>query len=514
VPQPRLKALGNKSFKPVAQTVGTHEFDPSHQDLDKFSILAKAYVVDGSDKVTICETNGQAALEADHYQVFQMWCLSRSLFTLPPASPPVSLPPTPPLSPLSLSSRALPYSRSAPAAIPTSSALSPSASLLPLDTPRGLSSDPTLNSHMSYPTSGDSSRPVSSVSPSNSPSPQRVSSATQIISSPQSALSTPSTTSTRSPTNFPRRPSSAAFLANRPRTQTSLQRPSSSTPSLLPNETSISPSLRHVGEGTLDDSDSSSNESDLSSLPSAPALSPTVQALSRTGFSITRPHPSPLSRVAAASHQTWTEDEREVDDDSPSPASSDTESDEAAPTRTRTRSQSLRRRAARRRSCSATRARPPVAVSTTQLPLAGAVSPLVLARPGSRSSTRTVTAHDDGEHEPFLPPAQTASSSRVASAGKSISDGLFGPSADPHGYGLGREHGDSLGVQDVYVRSTVRRRLEDVREAIRAALREALEERAEAGDVQTCAMVALVASEELRIGTRRVQLFVEAYVGA
>lgn len=69
-------------------------------------------------------------------------------------------------------------------------------------------------------------------------------------------------------------------------------------------------------------------------------------------------------------------------------------------------------------------------------------------------------------------------------------------------------------MQDVYVRSTVRRRLEDVREVIRAALREALEERAEAGDVQTCTMVALVASEELRIGTRRVQLFVEAYVGA
>src|SRR5260221_7815020 len=89
----------------------------------------------------------------------------------------------------------------------------------------------------------------------------------------------------------------------------------------------------------------------------------------------------------------------------------------------------------------------------------------------------------------------------------SMSDGLFGPGGDPHG------HGDVPDAQDVYARSSVRRRVEDVREAIRAALREALEERAEAGDVQTCAVMALVASEELRIGMRRVQLFVEAYIG-
>jgi len=89
-----------------------------------------------------------------------------------------------------------------------------------------------------------------------------------------------------------------------------------------------------------------------------------------------------------------------------------------------------------------------------------------------------------------------------------MSDGLFGSSAE-------RANGDALlDAQDVHVRNAVRRRVQDVREAIRYALREALEERAEAGDVQTCAMMALVASEELRIGTQRVQLFVEAYIGA
>jgi hypothetical protein len=477
--------------------VGTHVFDPSHQDSDRFSVLAKGYILDGSDKVTICEINAQIALQADHHQVFQIWCLLRSLFTPLPTSPRISRPPTPSLSPLPLSSRILPHSRSAPAAIPTSSTI-PSPSPSP-NTPRGLSCDPTLSSHSPYPTTVDSPHPLSSASPSNSPSPQRLSNAAQVISSPQSVFSTPSTTSTRPSSHFPRRSSSAAFLANRPRSITSPGQSSVSTPSLVPSDNPTSPSLRHVGEGTLDDSDSSGNESDLSSLPSASALSPATQAFSRTAFSTTHPHPSPLSRVAAAGHQTWTEDEREADDDWPSPASSDTESDVAtAPTRPRARSQSLRRRAARRSSRSATRG----PSGPMQIP---PVSALVLARPSSRSSMRTVTALDDGEHESFFPQGQPTNASRVASVGMSVSDGLFGSGADPHG--------DASDVQDIHARNNVRRRVEDVREAIRCALQEALEDRAEAGDVQTCAMMVLVAPEGLLIGPRRVQLFVEAYIG-
>jgi hypothetical protein len=500
VPLSKLKALGNKPFKPVIQSVGTHEFDSSHQDLNRFSILAKRYVIDGPDKVTICEINAQVALQAEHYQVFQMWCLLRSLFSPAPASPRVSRPPTPPLSPLSLSSRILPHSRPAPPAITTSSSvLSPTASLPPPDTPRGLSSDTMLNSHTPYPTSGDSPRPASSASPSNSPSPRNVSNTAQVNSSPQSALSTPSTTSARSPTIFSRYPSSTAFLANRPRGFSSIRRPSVSTPSLVPSDNSTSPSLRHVGEGTLDDSDSSGSESGLSSLPSASVLSPTTP---RTAHSIGHPHPSPLSRIAAAGHQTWTEDEREVDDDSPSPASTETESDgEMAPMRTRARSQSLRRRAGRRSSHSATRVAAPGPIQP--VPISAAAH--VLPRPSSRSSLRTVTAHDDGDHEPFIPSAQLTNDSRVTSVTKSLSDGLFGSGKD--------SHGAALDAQDVYVRNSVRRRVEDVREAICCALREALDERAEAGDVQTCAMVTLVAEGVLRIGTHRVQLFVEAYIG-
>ncbi|KAI0003209.1 hypothetical protein BJV74DRAFT_812265 [Russula compacta] len=501
-PKTRLSALGNKPFKPVVQSVGTHVFNSSHQDSDRFSVLAKGYVVDGSDKVTICEINAQIALHADHHQVFQMWCLLGSLFAPAPVTPDISRPQTPSLSPLPLSSRILPHSRSAPAAIPTSSSVpSQSDPFPPPNTPRGLSSESMLSSHAPYTTAGDSPHPVS---PSTSPSPQRVSNPTQVISSPQSVLSTPSTTPARSPSIVPRRTPSASLLANRSRALSSLQWPSTANSS-GPGDNSSSPSLRHVGEGTLDDSDSSGSESDLSSLPSASAISPVAQALSRTAYPITQSHSSPLSRIAAAGHQTWTEDEREVDDDSPSPASSETESDfETAPARTRARarSQSLRRRVARRGSVSATRVA--VAVGSTQAATgaaAAAVSPLVLARPGSRSSMRTVTAHDDGggEHEPFLPPpARPTSASRVASVGKSVSDGLYGSGA---GADCDASSSSLLNAQDVYMRNSVRRRVED-----------ALEERAEVGDVQTCAMMALVASEALRIGTRRVQLFVEAYI--
>src|SRR5580692_9922160 len=99
MPLPKLKALGNKPFKPVVQSVGTHVFNSSQQDSDRFSVLAKGYVVDGSDKVTICEINAQIALQADHHQVFQMWFLLGSLFVTAPVTTEISRPQTPSLSP-------------------------------------------------------------------------------------------------------------------------------------------------------------------------------------------------------------------------------------------------------------------------------------------------------------------------------------------------------------------------------------------------------------------------------
>jgi hypothetical protein len=448
--------------------MGTHVFGYSHQDSDRFSILAKGYVVEGSDKGQVCEINAQIALQADHRQAFQMWCLLRSLFTPNSTSSSTSQPSTPPLSPLPLSS---------------------SISLPIPDTTKASSfSDCVAKPHSPYLSSGDSPHPVSSAPASNSPSPRRVSSTTQVTASPQSVLSASSATSSRPPSLLSQRPSNTAntaFLPSRSRALTSFRRPSVSTFSLAPSDNSTSASLRHVGEGTLD-SDSSDSDSDISSLLSTSALSPTAQAFPRMALSAA---PSPLSRVAAAGQHTWTEDEREVDEDSPSPASTETESEgETARKPIRARSQSLRRRTGTR-SRSSTLAVPPTPAPPLQ-------------RPGSRSSMRTVTAHDDADHEHF-PPVLTGTSrvaSRVASIG--VSDGLFAvPSVD------------ASDTRDVYARNEVQRRVEEVREVIRKALQEALEEYADAGDVQTCAMMALVASRELGLGRQRVQLFVEAYIG-
>ncbi|KAI9433933.1 hypothetical protein H4582DRAFT_2112706 [Lactarius indigo] len=375
-----LKALGDKSYNPTVQSIGTHVFDHADQDSERLSVLAKGYVVEGSDKGKLCEINAQIALQADHCQVFQMWCLLRSLFTPNSTSSSISQPSTPPLVSLTI----------------------------PETTKASASFDPMVKPHSPYPSSGDSPYPVSSTPASNSP-------ATQVTASPQSALGVSSTTSPGPPSLFSRRPSIPAFLPNRPL----------STPSLAPTDNSTLSSLRHVGEGTLDDSDSSGSDSDISSLPSASALSPTAQAFPRTTLSTA---PSPLSRVAAAGQQTWTEDEREFDEDSPSPASTETESEgETTRKHIRARSQSLRRRAGAR-SRSSTLAAPPIPAPPLQRP------------------------------------------------------------------GFAQQHAD------------------EVRDVIRKALQEALEEYADAGDVQTCAMMALVASKELGLNRRRVQRFVEAYI--
>ncbi|KAI0263800.1 hypothetical protein BC834DRAFT_1042684 [Gloeopeniophorella convolvens] len=483
----KLKALGDRPYNSISQSVGAHSFDPSHQGLDRVAVLAKGYVFDNPDKVQVCEMNAKVALEANHQQAFQIWCLLQSLLT--PTSPPPTRPPTPPLSPLPLTSRILPHSHSAPAAIPTSSSVTANAPAPP-DTPRGLPSDHASKQISTHPSTGGSPHRVVSNPVSNSPSPQRLS-ASQITASPQSALSTPSPNSSRPPSLFSRRPSNAGFPPNRPRALSSFRRLSISSPSPVPSDSAnatLTPSLRHVGEGTLDDSDSSGSESDLHEfLPSASAVSPTGQSFARLPLV----HPSPLSRVAG--QQTWTEDEREADDDSPSPASTETESEDgSAPKRIRARSLSQRRRV-KTRSRSSTLAAP-------QTP----APPLV--KQGSRSSMRTVTAHDDADHERSAAAIQPAGASRVASrvASIGVSDGLFGSNDDNL---LGPED-----MQEVWARNEIRRRVEEVREATWVALREALEECAGNGDVQTCAMMALVAPKDLRMSEQRVKRFLEAYI--
>lgn len=172
-----------------------------------------------------------------------------------------------------------------------------------------------------------------------------------------------------------------------------------SVPSSSPGDRNVS-SLRHVGEGVLDDSDSSSSGTDgdeegsetagaKSSDPEIsfrPLHSPLLTSLRMM------PVPSPLSRVA--SHHAWTEDEldggcKDEDEDededegsSPSPQSTDTDSDgSTSPSKARRLSRSSRRSSGHKKSRSR---------SSTVASLLAPPRPLI--HRDSRGSIRTVTA--------------------------------------------------------------------------------------------------------------------------
>ena len=226
---------------------------------------------------------------------------------------------------------------------------------------------------------------------------------------------------------------------------------SAPTPSESPSMASASDrSLRHVGEGALDDSDSSDGAASESVAEShasevdhveAPLTAPVKlrvsKARSMSAGRVGPAHPSPLSRLAG--QQQWIEDDdragrstapapvpcptghikRPIEDESPSPVSSDTdgersdESEGEVPQRAvRMKSRSRSRKAARRFK---TRSRSSTVASLAAAPLplvvsparsspsrAAAVSPktcAALERTGSQSSVQTVIAASLREQE-------------------------------------------------------------------------------------------------------------------
>jgi WD repeat-containing protein 24 len=164
-----------------------------------------------------------------------------------------------------------------------------------------------------------------------------------------------------------------------------------------PTERSAS-NLRHVGEGVLDDSDSSSPKSDEEGdeADETAGVKPSDPEILRPAHSPLLPSlrtmtaPSPLSRVAG--RHAWTEDELEGegnDDDnasSPSPQSTDTDSNVRSSSKNRRVS-----RVSRRNSGVKSRSR-----SATAASLSGPPRPSTI-RQNSRTSIRTVIA---GETSP------------------------------------------------------------------------------------------------------------------
>ncbi|VDB85195.1 unnamed protein product [Peniophora sp. CBMAI 1063] len=365
----RTKALGDAVYKPAHQGLGSVGLDSHPERIAVFERLAKSYIFDGADKHAICGHNARVASEVGELDAAQIWAFAQSQFDpLPPPADPV--PDEPPLSalPTSLTSPTLPHSHSAPAAIPTVNDISS-----PTTYPSRRAT--TLNSYSEVPsTPGPSSSASVSALASTSSSPQRSStplSSLAISPSPSSNFSSLSAAPSRGPGQgqmpFPltRRPS--VFGPNRPRALSSLSRPSV-TPSVASG--SGGGSLKHVGEGALDDSDSEGEgsadiEDERSERAGSSAagdersgsggggggkrrmISPTSPLFGRSASMASQPSPSPLSRIAgqSQSQHRWAgddeedegegeegEEEGEEEGDTPSPAStSESDEDDASP---------------------------------------------------------------------------------------------------------------------------------------------------------------------------------------
>ncbi|KAH9855271.1 hypothetical protein C2E23DRAFT_774286 [Lenzites betulinus] len=345
-----LKRLGDPPSRPTTQCVGAYVPEGTVENLDTIAKFARGYIYEGGEKAQICAHNAEVALDIGEHEAAQTWLLLESLLT------DVSMPPTPPLSPLPLGNPPLPHSASAPAAIPTINPTSPGAAppqrAMTTDSPRlPVQRDSSPGSRSKY----SDERYIRSNSSHRSPHGGTPTSST---------ASSPRKVSTTLPTVpaaiFARRESGAGLPPPlRPHLQ-STRRQSFGTQSFLSGH-SESPSdglrnsFRHVGEGALDDSDSSEDEGDhegtegrdqqhghseteittptsatstsaptsgtASASTSSPSRAPSVSSafLHRSKTA----QPSPLSHVAGK--QTWTEDEKE-DEDTPSPASTSDES--------------------------------------------------------------------------------------------------------------------------------------------------------------------------------------------
>ncbi|THH21492.1 hypothetical protein EW146_g117 [Bondarzewia mesenterica] len=546
------KALGDGPYKPMTQFFGTYGFDQPSGDLEAFEGTATGYIYEGATKSAICGTNAEVAHQHNRVHAAQTWLLLQSLLTPTTPTPLQSRPPTPPLSPLPLMYPTFPHSLSAPAAIPSTGGVHASPSSLHPPT-RASTSDlpppPPRNSPGHSPRRGT---PPLRSSPSNSPSPHRVPSvfALSITASPES-LNTPSTS--RPTSIFPRRSSNSSLLDQRPRAFSSFRRPSISSPSSsIPLSDSIGSlssapiNLRHVGEGALDDSDSSSGsgtsgKSVGETMTSADRERRVPLAVTPINLAFTRlqggaPHPSPLSRVAG--QQTWTEDEHEDgqddEDDSPSPCSTDTEphsSEEDGSTRLvlakmasnvqRSKSRSQTRSRGTSIIRAKTRSRNSTVADSAPMLIQPQAPPL-LEKQNSKTSVRTVTVEDTSskghEHE-----AGRMSEERLSLRGLGVGidgspgQGKLGTAGAVEGSLLGmslvrgrRVRNDSM--QEQRLKEDIRQQEERLYDVGWKAARAALEGYAEEGDMQMCAMMSLVAQDCLEVSNQRLVAFVESYI--
>ncbi|KAF9266459.1 hypothetical protein L218DRAFT_69517 [Marasmius fiardii PR-910] len=509
------KSLGDSPFVPDSQNVGSFQTAESMNGTIVFTKLAKEYILEGKDRREICATNAQVAFDAGQYRTAQVWLLvEASLTTLIPQeshTEPHTHSPVPPPLPIS-------HSYSAPAA---------------KTSPGRMSSDHSserVNSPNSYQHRSLSGGRRAFHTPSSSTN-----------TSPRQHLSglppTPLSSSAHRFSQFGRRnsidPTTAVRTPPLSRRPTIPRRPSNSTHS-------ASPSLRHVGEGALDDSDSSSSGEDgheagceegsvgedLMHEEEEPfALRPLISpALGPLRVS----HPSPLSRVASrrwtdGENETDGKDEDEDDEASPSPRSTDSEADEAQKAAAAGSSSALKwkRTVLSRRSSGVktkTRSRSSTLTSVQTMTSRKSSTKSIL-RHDSFASIRTVTASTvDMSVKDFddQPPAKLRSDEGVKDLrhGKHSRDKSLAISELVLADDANRQKSTSVREPAVSCRNqeSITADEERYRDIVWVALRESVDIFADEGDVQLCAMLAILVPEELGMRQKRRLAFIDSYI--
>ncbi|KAF8960014.1 hypothetical protein BDZ97DRAFT_1922438 [Flammula alnicola] len=547
--KPPIKALGDPPARITTQAIATYSHDFVDSDVEMFTTLARRYIFEGRDRKEICAYNAGIALSAGHESAAQVWLLLGACLTeyLP------IYPPTPPLSP------------------PQKPKKVPSPLIQPSSSPR-----PSMSGYSFPPSSSPAKTPDSTSfadAGSNKISPARRSTAESLSRTPSHTPSsstsrriTPTSSTSSSPRHLPvglpavtprrtsvfgRRESlDSGVLEIATGGLSKVRRPSLSvtpTHSSSPSDRNT-PSLRHVGEGVLDDSDSESGSDEGEETANAnssdgesnfrPMISP--------GLTASRPFPipSPLSRVAG--RQSWTEDEDDDsagrvkdpddnDDDgySPSPQSTDSDSPGGShsPHRRSRPSNVNANSNARRRSSAHIKSR---SRSSTVASLPAPTRPLI--HHDSTNSIRTVTAaggetpskdrdfayenregnHNDVEADgnPHHHPHHTRAGHMRAKS-QAISELVLNPTSKAPPHPVADSQLDALPDQSLLTERRIENiRMEDrrFRETTLNALRDALDEFAEEGEVQMCTMLALVAPSELKISQSRAARFLDSYI--
>ncbi|KAK0480270.1 hypothetical protein IW261DRAFT_1551305 [Armillaria novae-zelandiae] len=491
----KLKALGDSPYVPECQASGTYNPPGAEHEVATFTRLAKGYRVQGQDRKQVCAFNAQLAFRTGKNRAGQVWLLvGASLADLAPDLDDEDKNPGLYSSP-----------------VKSSSARD--------DAP----SSPSPGRHVPLERTDSSATLTKKVSPS------RASGYNADLGSTQRGVSssgriTPSSSKNSSPRQgvSPLPPGTPSLLGRRDSGESSMmrrssvyRRPSVSIHSSSPGDRSTS-SLRHIGEGALDDSDSSpsGNENETNTADDGHTsddegvqipFSPSHPA--RRSSSVL---PSPLSRVVGPHHWSGDEDDNEEDDASPSPRSTDSEYDDnhesprPSPPRLPSRSSSSKRSTRRGSLLRKSRSRSSTLAS---LPAPGSIKPL--ARRTSPSSVKTVTV-GEGVQSENMNGIKAEETVRELSHQKEKSMTISEVMLDL----VGGDGGSPSVPVDVTDRREDLVRLEEkrCRDLAWEALRDALDDFADEGDTQMCAMLSVIAPKELCIDKRRIVGFLDSYI--